>query len=545
MGRGLARDLALALGLALAATLAAGAAAALRTAAEQGWIAAGFYRLVVRTAWDRFDAWLPLAAAAALVVAALVQLLRWWRRRPPRMGLRAALALLAVLAALRAGAELEAWRAARGPNLLLVSIDTLRADHLGAYGYDLPTSPTIDARLAGEGVTFTDVYSQSPKTTPSHMTLLTSLYPSVHGVELWQNGKPAHVLNPAVHTLAEILKNAGYATAAFTGGAQVDPVRGFDQGFDLYTVSGQQRRARRWLGRHRWQRFFVFYHTYDVHDPYLPPDEYIRLFDPDYRGRVLDAIHRLRNAGGMSVAAWEGVSRRFWDSVDRSDPRDVRFVERLYDAGIRRMDAETIRPLLDRLDQLGLARDTLVVFTSDHGEAFGEHGQFQHDDLYAGTLRVPLVLRWPGRLPAGLRIASRVRLIDVMPTILELLGVSAPPSLQGQSLTPLLHDAYASPATEGAVSEYSDGRLYESLRRGGLSYIVDGPEERLFDLVRDPAERQNVLATRPEEAAAMRAALERWRRNCRALVPLLGPRGGTIAPSDETARRLRALGYME
>jgi len=545
MGRGLARDLALALGLALAATLAAGAAAALRTAAEQGWIAAGFYRLVVRTAWDRFDAWLPLAAAAALAVAALVQLLRWWRRRPPRTGLRAALALLAVLGALRAGTALEAWHAARGPNLLLVSIDTLRADHLGAYGYDLPTSPTIDARLAGEGVTFTDVYSQSPKTTPSHMTLLTSLYPSVHGVELWQNGKPAHVLNPAVHTLAEILKNAGYATAAFTGGAQVDPVRGFDQGFDLYTVSGQQRRARRWLGRHRWQRFFVFYHTYDVHDPYLPPDEYIRLFDPDYRGRVLDAIHRLRNAGGMSVAAWEGVSRRFWDSVDRSDPRDVRFVERLYDAGIRRMDAETIRPLLDRLDQLGLARDTLVVFTSDHGEAFGEHGQFQHDDLYAGTVRVPLVLRWPGRLPAGLRIASRVRLIDVMPTILELLGVSAPPSLQGQSLTPLLHDAYASPATEGAVSEYSDGRLYESLRRGGLSYIVDGPEERLFDLVRDPAERQNVLATRPEEAAAMRAALERWRRNCRALVPLLGPRGGTIAPSDETARRLRALGYME
>src|SRR5205814_917213 len=120
---------------------------------------------------------------------------------------------------------------------------------------------------------------------------------------------------------------------------------------------------------------------------------------------------------------------------------------------------------------------------------FGERGQFQHDDLYAGTLRVPLVLRWPGRLPAGLRIGSRVRLIDVMPTILELLGVSAPPSLQGERLTALLHDAYGSPAAEGAVSEYSDGRLYESLRRGGLSYIVDGPEERLFDLVRHPARR--------------------------------------------------------
>ena len=543
--RGLVRDLALALAAALAITLAVAAGAALRVADEQGWIAAGFYRLVVRTAWDRFDAWLPLAAAAALVVAALVQLVRWWRRRPAPTGLRAALALLAVLAALRAGAELEAWRAARGPNLLLVSIDTLRADHLGAYGYALPTSPTIDARLAGEGVTFADVYSQSPKTTPSHMTLFTSLYPSVHGVELWENGRPAHVLNPAVHTLAEVLKNAGYATAAFTGGAQIDPARGFDQGFDLYTVGGQRRRALRWLGRHRWERFFVFYHTYDVHDPYLPPDEYIRLFDPDYRGRVLDAVHRLRAQGEMSEAAWEGISRRFWESVDRNDPRDVRFVERLYDAGIRRMDAETIRPLLDRLDQLGLARDTLVVFTSDHGEAFGEHGHFQHDDLYAGTLHVPLVLRWPGRLPAGLTIGSRGRLIDVMPTILELLGVSAPPSLQGRSLTPLLHDAYAGPGVEGAVSEYSDARVYESLRRGGLSYIVDGPEERLFDLLRDPGERQNVLATRPAEAAAMRATLEGWRRNCRALAPLLGPRGGTIAPSDETARRLRALGYLE
>ena len=543
--RGLVRDLALALAAALAITLAVAAGAALRVADEQGWIAAGFYRLVVRTAWDRFDAWLPLPAAAAFVGAALLQVVRWWRGRAAPTRLRGALAAFAVLAALRAGTALEAWRAARGPNLLLVSIDTLRADHLGAYGYALPTSPTIDARLADEGVTFTDVYSQSPKTTPSHMTLFTSLYPSVHGVELWENGRPAHVLNPAVHTLAEVLKNAGYATAAFTGGAQIDPARGFDQGFDLYTVGGQRRRALRWLGRHRWERFFVFYHTYDVHDPYLPPDEYIRLFDPDYRGRVLDAVHRLRAQGEMSEAAWEGISRRFWDSVDRDDPRDVAFVERLYDAGIRRMDAETIRPLLDRLDQLGLARDTLVVFTSDHGEAFGEHGHFQHDDLYAGTLHVPLVLRWPGRLPAGLRIGSRVRLIDVMPTILELLGVSAPPSLQGHSLTPLLHDAYTGPGAEGAVSEYSDARVYESLRRGGLSYIVDGPEERLFDLLRDPGEQQNVLANRPAEAAAMRAALEGWRRNCRALVPLLGPRDGTIAPSEETARRLRALGYLE
>src|SRR5256712_5407210 len=344
--RGLVRDLALALAAALAIALAVAAGAAVRVAAEQGGIPAGFHRLRVRTAWDHFEAWLPLAAAAALVVAALAQVVRWWRGRLAPTRLRGALAPLALLAALRAGTALEAWHAPRGPNLLLVSIDTLRADHLGAYRHALPTHPTIDARLAGEGVTFTDVYSQSPKTTPSHMTLLTSLYPSVHGVELWQNGKPAHVLNPAVHTLAEVLKNAGYATAAFTGGAEVDPARGFDQGFDLYTVSGQQRRARRWLGRHRWQRFFVFYHTYDVHDPYLPPDEYIRLFDPDYRGRVLDAVHRLRAEGGMSVAAWEGISRRLLDSGDRGEPRAGRFLQRPYRAGIPRLDAETDRPPL-------------------------------------------------------------------------------------------------------------------------------------------------------------------------------------------------------
>src|SRR5439155_1279474 len=216
------------------------------------------------------------------------------------------------------------------------------------------------------------------------------------------------------------------------------------------------------------------------------------------------------------------------ECVDRNDPRARRFVARLYAAGIRRMDAETIRPLLARLDQLALARDTLVVFTSDHGEAFGEHGHFQHDDLYAGTLHVPLVLRWPGRLPAGLTIGSRGRLIDVMPTILELLGVSAPPSLQGRSLTPLLHDAYAGPGVEGAVSEYSDARVYESLRRGGLSYIVDGPEERLFDLLRDPGA---VVAQRPEAPVRIRGI-----RPGRNTNPNAGYRTALIAPAPSLLR---------
>jgi hypothetical protein len=277
------RDVVRGLALAMVVALVVGAGLAAVVARDQGYWTAGYYRLVVAVVRTRFDLLAPAAAVLALVWAALAS----WRRRrrggvPPRVGV-ATVALACVLA-FRVGTALEARHAPSGPNLLLISIDTLRADRLGAYGYPLPTSPTIDARLAAEGVTFTDVYSQSPKTTPSHMTLLTSLYPSVHGVELWENDAPGHVLNPAVHTLAEVLKNAGYATAAFTGGAQMDHSRGFDAGFDVYVEHGQKRRALKWLGRHAREPFFLFYHTYDVHDPYLPPDEYVRLFAPDYRG---------------------------------------------------------------------------------------------------------------------------------------------------------------------------------------------------------------------------------------------------------------------
>jgi arylsulfatase A-like enzyme len=392
-------------------------------------------------------------------------------------------------------------------------------------------------------VTFTDVYSQSPKTTPSHMTLFTSLYPSVHGVELWEQGRPGHVLAPRVHTLAEVLKNAGYATAAFTGGAQMDPTRGFDHGFDVYTEHGQRRRALKWLGRHRRERFFVFYHTYEVHDPYLPPSEYIRQFAPDYRGPVLDAVRRLRAEGDASEAGWAGLATRFWQSVDKTDPRDVDFIARLYDAGIRRMDDLTVRALLDRLDELELANETLIVFTSDHGEAFGEHGRFLHEDLYGETLRVPLILRLPGKLAAGQRVPTRVRLLDVMPTVLDLLGVPAPPAMQGRSLVPLLDGGPDAPA----VSEYvTPGHVFESIRRGPLSYVVEGSDARLFDLAKDPAERVDLASAQRADAVTMRAALDAWRLECRSASERIGPRdGATVAPSEETTRRLRALGYVE
>ncbi len=518
--------------LALAAVLLAALVATARATAAGGYWAAGYHRLFFAGAWTRFDGW---AAPAALAAAALGLAVAPRFRFLP--GARLPVALLVLTLLPRGLGALDAWHAARGPNVVLISVDTLRADHLGAYGHTPPTSPTVDHRLAAAGVVFEQVYSQSPKTTPSHMTLLTSLFPSVHGIELWEEGRPGHVLNPAVFTLAEVLKEAGYATGAFTGGAHMDRRRGFDQGFDVYTQEGELGHALAWLKRHHRRKFFLFFHTYQVHDPYVPPRRYIDLFDPDYRGPILDAVARVRRDPG----AWDDEHRLFWASVDRSDPRAVRFVSNLYDAGIRHMDEETLARLLGQLDAYGLGRDTLVVFTSDHGEAFGEHGAFLHDDLYAGTLHVPLVLRWPARLPAGVRVAARARTIDVMPTILDLLGIPAPPDVQGRSLVPLLA---GSGADADAVSEYSQPqRPFESLRRGERSYIRDGASEHVF--ADGPREEDDVAAREPDTIAAMRAELDGWRAACRGLAARYGPRGEGVMPGRETLERLRALGYVQ
>lgn len=545
-GRAPWRAAVVALGAGLGAALAAAAVGAARNAAAHEWIAAGYWRLAAAAALDHFVHALPWALPAAAALVAVLALLRWRAPRLPDAAGRGALAgaggVLVLLVLLAAGAAVDRWRTAAGPNLVLISIDTLRADRLGAYGYARPTSPALDARLAAAGAVFEDVFSQSPKTTPSHMTLFTSLYPAVHGVELWREGNAGPTLAPAVHTLAEALKAAGWDTAAFTGGANVHRARGFDHGFDVYKHSRPLERALAWLAARRGHRFFLFFHTYEVHDPYLPAPRWQAEFVSAREGPLLDAVAKLRrNAGG-----WERAHRIFWESVTPDSAADRRTLSDLYDAGIRTMDERTLGPLLDRLDALGLARDTLVVFTSDHGEAFGEHGAYLHDDLYAGTLRVPLVLRFPGRVPAGRRVAERVRLLDVMPTVLGLLGVPPPPGLQGRSLVPLLRDGGDGTPAPPAVSEYrSPGRVYESVREGTASYIVDRGSEQLFDLATDPAEQQNLAAAAPPALATSRATLARWRAACRPLAERLAPVGRGVAADADTVRRLRALGYLD
>jgi arylsulfatase A-like enzyme len=546
MGRVL-RASAVALGAGLAGALAASVVAGWRAAAPEDYWAAGYHRLVAAAVWERFDRWGPAVAALALVPVVVVALLRWRGRHIPAVGRtagRTGLALLALVLGLRALGALDVLQAGRGrPNVLLISIDTLRADRLGAYGYERPTTATIDRRLAAAGVLFTDVYSQSPKTTPSHMTMLTSLYPSVHRVFMWDGVGEGQALNPAVHTLAEVLKNAGYATAAFTAGANIHRSRGFGQGFDVYRHGHELERTRDWLAGPHLRPFFLFFHTYAVHDPYLPPAAWVERLAPDARSPLRDEVPRLR--AGIE-GGWESAHRRFWAAVDKGNPADVRFVSQLYDAAVGAMDEAIVKSLLDDLDARGLADSTLVVLTSDHGEAFGEHGNFLHDDLYRETLRVPLVLRLPGRLPAGRRVEGRARLLDLLPTLLEVVGVPAPPGIQGQSLAALAMGGDG-PRPAVAVSEHPEatGTPYlESLRTDGFTYIVTGPTEQLFDVAHDPDEQVNIAPRDPQTTAALRTDLDRWRHECAPLAIALGARGHAT-PDAETVRQLRALGYVE
>src|SRR5262249_22274748 len=176
------------------------------------------------------------------------------------------------------------------------------------------------------------------------------------------------------------------------------------------------------------------------------------------------AVERLR----QGTPEWGDRHRFFWSGIDRTDPETVRYLRGLYDAGVAQMDRMTLPTLLDTLDRLDLARDTLVIFTADHGEALGEHGRFLHDDLHATTTHVPLVLRWPGRLPAGQRIGTVAGLVDLMPTILDLLDVSGPSAMQGRSLVPVM-EGTTTAASPAVPSEYRDPVERMAWREPGLA----------------------------------------------------------------------------
>jgi arylsulfatase A-like enzyme len=432
---------------------------------------------------------------------------------------------------------------------VLVSIDTLRADRLGVYGHDRATSPRID-RLAAEGVFFESAYSHAPKTAPSHMSLMTGVHPDVHGVVNFV-GRVNERLSPRLPTLAEILRSAGYRNAAVTGGGNVDGELGFDRGFEAYEQSGGDAatifgRALERLDALAAPRadgtrapFFLFVHTYQVHDPYLPPPAYRALFtDPGYAGRIVGDADRLVALAGSDWPAWH---RAFWAGVDARSPADLRHLRDLYDACIRFTDDELGR-LLDRIDALGLADETLVVVLSDHGEEFLEHGRFGHDALFDELLRVPLVVRVPDAERRGLRrgrVSEVVRLVDVLPTLLDLVGLPTPDHLEGRTLLPLLQGDGDAPRFVFAQNRETGS---DALVAGGWKLVAERWNELLFDLARDPGERRP-LAGGDAVRESLRATLEELHaRSLRWQVLAPPDRAGPLDAA--TRERLEALGYL-
>ncbi len=445
-------------------------------------------------------------------------------------------------------------------NVILISLDTLRADHLGAYGYGRETSPYMSGPLVAQATTFDHALAPATATAPSHMTLFTSLAPSVHGVtsNLSRAGLPEKV-----STLAEVLRAHGFVTGSVNENAALTARLGFGRGFDyerqfrgemmespLGYVRAVLRAGQAFVDRHPDQRFFLFLHTYQVHDPYIPPRPYTKLF-----------------ADGDDPAHPDNVRLGRW----RYGGRPV-----LYDREIRYLDDE-LAAAMDGLRASGALDDTIVVITSDHGEAFAEHGFVGHGhDVFEESVRVPLFVMGPG-IEAGRRIGEPVGLIDLMPTILDLVGVPVPSGVQGRSLAALLLGAEDVSALDGRVlvSESWRHRAVEdgegvvrdipalALRKGRYKLVrtttTDGTFAfALFDVVADPSETEDLLgegAPASAEAAAVAAELipiarrhERAGQQLAEQLQLPPPDLEMIdfeSESPERLEALRVLGYIE
>lgn len=441
----------------------------------------------------------------------------------------------------------------KSPNVVLISIDTLRADHLSCYGYTRKTSPNIDG-LAQQGVLFANVFSQSPRTAPSHMTIMTSLYPDVHGIENWENNKPQKRLDDSLPTIAEVLRSHGYTTVAFTGGGNVHAALGFDKGFDIYKhhylygldYTHVIDETIAWIDNNYRKKFFLFFHTYAVHDPYLPPSIYRRKFDPDYQGTIKDPRDKAPESWKNTREELSELRKTFWESVNKKDPRDIYFLKALYDGTINCMDEQIVGPLLKKLQDVGIYNNTMVIFTSDHGEAFNEHKNFLHNDLYKETLHVPLIIVYPKIIPENVKIEQLVRLVDIMPTIFDVLDIDANMYMQGDSLLPAINKKDLNLSCY-STHNIKENFTFESIRTKEYSYIFKNwPKhtyQHLYDISKDPNEKLDIRKNKPEIVNKLIMSLSRMKTICKKLNTQKSSK--EVLPDPETIKKLKTLGYLQ
>lgn len=421
-------------------------------------------------------------------------------------------------------------------NVIIYLVDTLRADHVASYSKRQIRTPYID-KFASEGVLFESAFSQCSWTKPSTASLLTSTYPSFHGAITRHDA-----LTDAITTLAEYLKDNGYLTGAFINQPNISADFGFSQGFDSYVETYCQIMERPlfslhmnqlifpWLEKNANRPFFLYIHTIDPHDPYTPPPPYDSMYDSDYKGSINGSVKTIQQILGGKL---------------KVSQRDIQHLESLYDGEITLNDL-AFGELIERLKKLQLYDSTLIIFTSDHGEEFYEHQGLKHGlTLYDEQIRIPLIMRLPSHFPAGIRISPTVRLIDIMPTILELLNLSTIDQCQGKSLIPLITGEVKSLIEEIYLEEDLDGAVLQSVR-GKRWKLISYPKTgflELFDLDQDPKEIHNLAAQYPELTNSLMEMVRRWHQE------QIEKRAGLHRPeikklSEETIKQLKALGYL-
>lgn len=452
--------------------------------------------------------------------------LKWW--------FCGALAVVLCLAVFLTGCGRKQQRA-EGPNVVIISIDTLRADHVSCYGYERETTPNID-RLASQGHRFQNAYTTMPTTLPAHASLFTSLYPRQLSVR--RNGERV----PAdVRTLAEILRSSGYATGGFVSAIVMHARHGISKGFRTYEdVEGVRlaeetlARATAWLQKQGGRPFFLFLHLYDPHWPYHAPEPYRTKF------------------GAPDSAA--PPAKQFVPDPSQFTEQIVQESIAAYDAEIAYAD-EAVGALLRELAQMGVEDRTIVVLLSDHGESLGElltrygyafaHGEF----LYAHQLQIPLIIRMPEEPSQenGVVRTAPVSIVDIMPTILDILEIDPVDTMAGRSLLPVLKGEQATNRSlfserrtiDKLPKPFLAGADYSIIRDGWHLIFSTNRGIELYNMVEDPAEVSDLVQER-EKIDALTGELRRWLDQ---LKPLFGPSG--FETDEEAIEGLKDLGYAK
>ena len=421
------------------------------------------------------------------------------------------------------------------PDLILISIDCLRADHVGAYGYTRGTTPTLDA-LAKDGVVFEDAVSVSSWTLPTHMTMLTGVLPTHHGLRQSQKKFPS------VPYLPDLLAQRSYQSVGIVSSLLLTQTFGFDEGFDRYhalvdvPAPGLVDTALRELASSEQGSLFLFLHLFDAHWPYFPAEELIGRF-------------------GERPKDMSELLKKVIDRKPPAGPEDVEGLKTLYDAEVFEIDRELGR-FMDSLKAAGRYEEALIVVTADHGEGFYEHGFWQHSEvIYGEVSHIPLIVKWPGNSPQG-RVDQVVDQLHIFPTILEAAALPTPHDRTGLAAVVSSGSSSGSALTEitWEGNERRGAAMKVAVRKGPMKYVatfegdVSDPEfvsrlvkEELYDLSADRGETNDLFGR--EDAEALRSEVRSFLEDVRRL--RAGDGSGAIVLDEEMRDRLRALGYLD